>query len=84
MRSLNAQQIILQRGFSPQQPLIKHHSDDVFRNAMRQLKSATTSTIPVDDIPIISELLLLDAQTTLTSRPPTTHIANHIERAATF
>lgn len=81
---LECEQIVLQRGFSLQQPLLKHHGDDVFRNTTRQLKPATTSTIPMNDIPITSELLRLDAQTALTSRPPTNNIANHIELATTF
>lgn len=36
----------------------------------------------MNDISIISELLRLDAQTALSSRPPTDNIANHIELAA--
>lgn len=35
----------------------------------------------MNDIPIISELLRLDAQTTLPSRPPTNNVANHIKLA---
>ena len=85
MRSLNeCQQIVLQRSFCRfclQQLLLEHHGYDVLRDTTGQLKPATTSTIPMDDISIISELLRLDAQTTLTSRPPTDNIANHIKLA---
>jgi hypothetical protein len=78
------QQIFLQRGFSLQQPLLKHHGYNVFGNTTRQLEPATTSTITMNDIQIISELLRLDAQTALSSWPPTDNIVNHIEVAAAF
>lgn len=78
------QQIVSQRGFSLQQPLLKHHGHDVFGNTTRQLEATTTSTIPMNDIQIISELLRLDAQTALSSWPPTDNIANHIELAVAF
>lgn len=78
------QQIGLQQGFGLQQPLLEHHGDDIFRYTTRQFKPATTSTISMDYILIIGELLCLNTQTALSGRPSTNNIANHIELPAAF
>lgn len=71
---------------SPRRPqhqsLLNHECRNILRNALRNLKSAPTSPIPMNDIPLPIKLLSLNAYTTFSGRPPPNNILDDVELPA--